>query len=133
MNFIQRILEAGFVEQGQKKMLEIMPHKEKWIPKWWEKYPYDQHWFGVCVDHPDAWFTKEGFDGELQLSLQGIQTGCPEKEEDKILLQNRACRYICIKIGKEKIYETFSAKLPPESIVDDFIKASVQPCENKGG
>lgn len=129
MNFIQKILEAGFVEQGQKKMLELLPHKQSWIPIWWEKYPYDQHWFGVSVDHPDSWFTKEGFDGELQLSLQGSQTGSPKKEEDKILMKNMACRYICIKIGKEKIYETFSGKLPPENIVDDFIKSSVKPYE----
>lgn len=126
MNFIQQILEAGFFEQGQKRMLEIMPHKEKLIPKWWEKYPYEKHWFGICIDHPDAWFTKEGFDGELQLSLQGLQMNYPKKEENKIFMKNRACRYICIKIGKEKIYETFSGKVPPENIVDDFIKASVK-------
>ena len=130
MNFIERILEAGFVEQGQKKMLEIMPHKEKWIPKWWEKYPYDQHWFGVCIDHPDAWFRKEGFDGELQLSLQGIQLGYSEEKGDNILISGGACRYICIKIGSTKIYETFSGELPPENIVNDFIKASVQTCKN---
>ena len=124
MNFIQQILEAGFVEQGQKEMLERMPHKGKWIPKWWVNYPYDQDWFGVCRDYPDAWFRKDGFDGELQLSLQGMQTGVPEKDDDKILIKNMACRYICIKIGKQNIYETFSGKLPPQNIVDDFIKAS---------
>lgn len=124
MNFIQRILEAGFVEQGQKRLLELKPHKEKLIPKWWEKYPYDQNWFGVCIDNPDAWFRKDGFDGEVQFSLQGVLMGYPEKEEDKVLAQNRACRYICIKIGNNKIYETFSGIVPPENVIDLLIKES---------
>lgn len=124
MNFIQRILESGFVEQGQKRMLEIMPHKEKWIPRWWENYPYKQHWFGVCVDHPDAWFRKEGFDGELQLSLQGLQTGRPKNEEDILLMKQTACKYICIKVGKEVLYETFSGVIPPNNIIDEFIEKS---------
>lgn len=124
MNFVKRVLEAGFVEQEQKMFLEIIPQNEKFIPKWWEKYPYDQHWLGVSVYHPDASFTKEGFDGELQISLQGMLSGFPEKEEDKILMKKKACRYICIKINNKKIYETFSGKLPPENIVDYFIKAS---------
>lgn len=125
MNFVQRIIEAGFVEQGQKRMLQIVPHKERWIPRWWESYPYDQHWFGLCIDHPDAWFRKEGFDGELILSLQGTLTGYPKKEEDQLLMRNRACRFICIKIGKKTIYETYSAKLPPDNVIDDFIHSSM--------
>jgi hypothetical protein len=125
MNFIQKILEAGFTEQCQKKLLELMPHKEKWIPKWWDNYPFDRDWFGVCVDHPDAWFRKEGFDGELQLSLQGIQTPFPKTYEDSILMENVAVRYICIKIGKENIYETFSGILPPSNIIDEFINKSI--------
>ncbi len=124
MNFVQRILQEGFVEQQQKIFLERMPQKEKFIPKWWEKYPYDQHWLGVSVYHPDASFTKEGFDGELQISLQGMLCGFSEKEEVKILMEKMACRYICIKINNKNIYETFSGILPPENIVDDFIKAS---------
>lgn len=124
MNFIKEIIDAGFVEQGQKELLEMMPNKEKWIPKWWEQYPYNKHWFGLCVDTPDAWFRKDGFDGELQISLQGFQIPNSITEEDKILMQNCACRYICIKIGKEKIYETFSGKIPPEYIIYAFIKAS---------
>lgn len=124
MNFIEKIIDAGFVEQGQKRLLEIMPNKERFIPDWWKNYPSDKHWFGVSVDHPDAWFKKSGFDGELQLSLQGTQTGHPTKEEDIILLRNCASRYIAIKIGKQKIYETFSGKLPSDEIINQFIEAS---------
>jgi hypothetical protein len=124
MNFIQKILEAGFVEQGQKELFELLPHKERWIPKWWENYPYDKDWFGVCIDHPDSWFCKDGFNGELQLSLQGVQTPKPN-EEDKVLMENRACRYICIRIGDDIIYETFSGEIPPENIINQFIAASL--------
>jgi len=124
MNFIEQIIEAGFIEQGQQQLLEIMPHKEKWIPKWWQQYPYGQHWFGLSKDNPDAWFCKAGFDGVLQISLQGFQIPQPTKEEDNILMQNMSCRYICLMIGKEKIYESFSGKLPPDNIMNDFINAS---------
>ena len=124
MNFIEKILAAGFIEQGQKKLVEILPHKAKFIPKWWENYPHGQHWFGVSMDRPDAWFRKDGFDGELQLSLQGLQTGHPVKEQDILLMDKRACRYICIKVGKDNVYETFSGVLPGADVIDNFIKAS---------
>lgn len=34
MNFVKKILDAGFVEVGQKWALKCFPQKEKWIPKW---------------------------------------------------------------------------------------------------
>lgn len=121
MNFVERIIKAGFIEQGQKRLLELTPHKERWIPKWWEEYNASSGWLGVNVDHPDAWFRKDGEDKELQLSLQGVQTGYPESEEDKLLMKNMAVRYICLKVGDEKIYETYSGKMPPDEIVSKFL------------
>lgn len=122
MNFVERIINAGFIEQGQKRLLELRPHKERWIPKWWEDYNASAGWLGLNVDHPDAWFRKEGEDKELQLSLQGLQTPDPETEEDLLLMLNVASRYICLKVGGQKIYETFSGKIPPDEIVNEFIK-----------
>jgi hypothetical protein len=122
MTFVDKILAAGFIEQGQKKMSEILPHKERWIPRWWENYDTNTGWLGISIDHPDAWFRKEGEDKELQLSLQGMQTGHPVEEGDLLLMKNRSVRYICLKIKGEKIYETFSGKIPPENIVNLFFR-----------
>lgn len=118
MNFVQRIINAGFIEQGQKRLLELMPHKKAWIPEWWKEYNTSTGWFGLTMDHPDAWFRKE--DNELQLSLQGVQTP-GNWSGHEVLMQNRAVRYICLKFGEQKIYESFSGEVPPDEIVSQFI------------
>jgi hypothetical protein len=41
-------------------------------------------------------------------------------------MNNMSCRYICLMIGKQKIYESFSGKLQPDNIMNDFINASKQ-------
>jgi len=122
MNFIEKILNEGFIERGQKELLDMMPHKEKWIPRWWEEYNPSTGWLGIDMDHPDAWFTKEGEDKELILSLQGLLTGMPDRDEDWLLMKNRAVRYICLKVDGKKIYETFSGKIPPDEIITEFLK-----------
>lgn len=118
MNFVKQLIEAGFIEQGQKRLLEIMPNKKNHIPKWWDDYPYDRHWFGLCIDHPDSYFRKDN--KIVYLSLQGISMPTPPKEYDE-LLKSRSCRYICFKNGKEIIYETFSGEVPDEKTVDYFL------------
>ncbi len=119
MTFVDKIIKAGFVEQGQKRLLELMPHKEKHIQRWWEHYNTSNGWLGLSVYHPDAWFVKEN--KELLLSLQGVQTEHPTTEEDIILMQNRAVRYICLKKDGKKIYESFSGKSPSDEIIEDFL------------
>ena len=122
MNFVKQILDAGFIEQGQLILINNFPYKGNSIPNWWESYPYNSNWFGLSVTHPDAWFRKPGFDGELILSLQGSIMPYPSSVQDEILCQNRAAKYICLKIGKEKIFETFSGEMPPQEVIDRFIK-----------
>ena len=125
MNFIKSIIEAGFIERGQKQLAEAIPHKTNRFSTWWENYPYGQNWYGLSVYAPDAWFMKDGFDAEVLISLQGRLTPYPKSEEDRILMKNMACRYICIMIGAEVIYETFSGKLPPDELIENFINKSI--------
>ena len=125
MNFVKQIIDAGFIEQGQKWIVDRQPHKINLVPNWWEIYPYNSNWFGLSVTHPDAWFRKPGFDGELILSLQGCIMPLHVSVQDEILCQNRAAKYICLKIGKEKIFETFSGEIPPQEVIERFIKEAI--------
>ena len=119
MNFVQKLLEAGFVEQGQKILLGIRPDKKNWIPDWWENYPYDKHRFGVSIDHPDAYFTKG--DKKVIISLQGLLMPSPSEPEDVLLMNNQACRYISLKVKDRLIYQTFSGKPPGQNVLDYFL------------
>lgn len=120
MNIIEKIINAGFKEQGQKSLLNLMPHKEKWIPDWWNNYPFNQHWLGLSIDHPDAWFRKEGLDKEAIISLNGILM--PDNNDYRVLMNNRACRYICLKDGDKIVYETYTGVQPEGVIVESFLK-----------
>jgi hypothetical protein len=122
MNFVKQIIDIGFIEQGQKRIVDRQPHKANLVPNWWENYPYNTNWFGLSVTQPDAWFRKPNFDGELMISLQGCIMPLPLSVQDEILCQNRAVKYICLKIGKEKIFETFSGEIPSKEVLEMFIK-----------
>lgn len=117
MNFIKQIIDAGFVEQGQKQLKELRPGN-KHIPEWWVNYPYDKHWFGVSIDHPDAWFRKENVDAELSISLQGHQILHPKNYEEQILLKNISAKIILINIENKVIYRTMAGIIPPKEIID---------------
>lgn len=123
MNFIEQILQAGFTEQLQKKLLTLKPEKEKWIPKWWLQYPYAKGWYGLSTDQTDAVFKKDGFNAEVLISLNGMVIPYPQKEEDRILIHNNAARYICIKIDGINIYETYSGKIPTEETITQLLQS----------
>ena len=123
MNFVERIINAGFVEQVQLGILNAFPEKAKWIPNWWESYNPNSGWLGVCVDHPDAMFTKAGTNKKLILSLQGIQTPNYGRWKAGIntLFRNMSVRYICLKVDDKILYESFSGTIPPDSIINKFL------------
>lgn len=113
MNFVEKIIAAGFVNQG------------RGLPPFWTP-PYDPKsgWLGVDTNHPDAWFIKPGEDKELVISLQGIltpQSGKTRESRIRILFQNRAVKYIRLKSNGKVLYETFSGVIPPDEIVERFL------------
>lgn len=121
MTFVDTIISEGFVEQGQKELLSLVPHKRKWIPDWWNHYNTRNGWLGLDVDHPDAWFRKEGVDKELKISLQGMLMPIIIPEKFWPLLESRSIKYICLKVGKNIIYETFAGKIPDTEVIKNFL------------
>lgn len=150
MNFIERILAAGFVEQGMKRVFDVNPKRIDEKQRWWEHYNWKHEFWGVDMYHPDAWFMKDGFDGKLLISLGGLSPGTCYIYDDgsewaknynlqtdaiNKLFKEDAVRYISLKqhMAYEDViksfphypkvyYETYTGIIPPDEIVDQFIK-----------
>lgn len=113
MNFIEKIVAAGFSR--------VENEFEKGKTRQDAGYKLNNGWLGLTIYHPDAYFRKQGFDGELIISLQGLLSGVPKKAEDWQLVQSMSSRYIRLDANGETLYETFSGMFPTDDIVEKFL------------
>jgi hypothetical protein len=75
-------------------------------------------WNGVSRYHPDFVLINEN--KEATFSLQGVLT--PLNDFYKELFDTMSVKYICLKIGDEIIYETWSGEIPDKEIINKFLK-----------
>lgn len=123
MNFIKRIIDAGFIEQNQKAMFE---NGIKGVPKWWVDYPFDSNWYGLTMYHPDAYFECGKF--AVKISLNGMTMGNPRNKNDVDMILNKSAKYIGVFEDGKCIYQTFNGVAPNEEIME-LITGKLQPNE----
>lgn len=118
-SFTGQFLSSGFETFGLVLMAKQMGDELTNIKgfKWFKKDldPTD-NWHGTSTYKPDTMFTRG--DRTLIMSLQGHAT--PYNNEYKELFKTCSIKYICMKIGGQKIYEDWTGNLPNKEIVDKF-------------
>ena len=101
-NFVDSFIEAGYT-----------PNITNFNTK--------NNWFGVSTYHPDVVLIKG--DNRLILSLNGRVPRNDQPLLDKLmpLFQSMSVKYICIKVGDNTIYETWTGEIPPPDIISSVL------------
>jgi len=105
MNIVEQLLLVGFKDP-------VFPN---FNPK--------NNWFGVSLYHPDVCFERESKTAIFSLNgcLMNTDITKEKYEELKPIFDEMKAKYICLRSGKEIIYETYTGVLPSEKILNDFL------------